>query len=77
VALVNLGSLLGKGGRLLIFVTKPTPITRWLAEKWWKTILYNENEMRSILMEAGYHKVERREISRAWSDFILVVEAER
>jgi ubiquinone/menaquinone biosynthesis C-methylase UbiE len=74
-ALKNLKNLLGKGGVLLIFITKRNFITQWLAKKWWKTNLYDGEEIRVLLYNAGFVKSEFKNLSSGWSSSILVIEA--
>jgi cyclopropane fatty-acyl-phospholipid synthase-like methyltransferase len=75
-ALKNLKQLLGTGGVLLIFITKRNFITQWLAKKWWKTNLYDEQEIRVLLNDAGFLKSEFKKLSSGWSNSIIVVEAQ-
>jgi hypothetical protein len=63
------------GGVLLIFTTKRNFITQWLAKKWWKTNLYDEQEIRALLINAGFVKSEFKKLSSGWSNSILVIEA--
>jgi len=74
-ALMNLRQLLRVGGVLLIFITKRNFITTWLAGKWWKTNLYDEQEIRALLYEAGFAKSELKKLSSGWSSSIIVIEA--
>jgi ubiquinone/menaquinone biosynthesis C-methylase UbiE len=75
-ALKNLKQLLGTGGVLLIFITKRNFITQWLAKKWWKTNLYDEQEIRVLLNNAGFLKSEFKKLSSGWSNSIIVIEAQ-
>jgi SAM-dependent methyltransferase len=75
-ALINLRSLMGAGGRLQLIVTRGSFLTRLLGGLWWHTNLFDERELRALLLEAGFRKTEHRSLSRAWSKFILVIDAE-
>ena len=77
-ALVNLKRLVKKGGKLLVFITKRSFVTNWLAGKWWKTNTYEMAEVEKVFREAGFEKVEFRSFSSTswWSNYILVIEAE-
>ena len=75
-ALMNLKRLLGLRGKLLIFITKRNIITRWLARRWWKTNLYEEHEIRTLLSDVGFDKIEFKHFSSGWSNSIMVIEAE-
>ena len=74
-ALENLKQLLERGGILLIFITKRNFITRWLAKKWWKTNLYDRQEIGAFLNNAGFAKFEFKKLSSGWASSILVIEA--
>lgn len=74
-ALKNLKKLLATGGILLIFITKRNFITRWVAKKWWKTNLYDEQEIGTLLSSAGFIKAEFKKLSSGWASSILVIEA--
>ena len=74
-ALMNLKQLLGRGGVLLIFITKCNFITRWLAKKWRKTNLYDRQEIGALLSNAGFVKSEFKKLSSGWASSILVIEA--
>jgi ubiquinone/menaquinone biosynthesis C-methylase UbiE len=74
-ALKNLRQLLETGGLLLLFITKRNFITRWLAEKWWKTNLYDEQEIGTLLNSAGFVKSEFKRLSSGWASSILAIEA--
>jgi cyclopropane fatty-acyl-phospholipid synthase-like methyltransferase len=73
-ALTNLKQLLSTGGVLLVFITKRNLITRWLAEKWWKTNTYEEAEIRTLFHAAGFQKIQFKEFSTGWSSSIMVIE---
>ena len=74
-ALRNLKQLLKPEGLLLLFVTRRNLITRLLAEKWWKTKVYEESEIRSILRGLGFSEIISRKLSPGWSGSIIVIEA--
>ena len=74
-ALRNLKQLLKSEGILLLFVTRRNLITRLLAEKWWKTRVYEESEIRSILRGLGFSEIISRKLSPGWSVSIIVIEA--
>jgi ubiquinone/menaquinone biosynthesis C-methylase UbiE len=76
-ALVNLRQLLRKGGTFLVFLTRRNVLTRWFAEKWWKTNLYEESEIQGLFQDAGFEKIRFKKFSSRWSKFILVIEAKK
>jgi SAM-dependent methyltransferase len=76
-ALGNLKTLLQSGGILLLFVTRRNLMTRWLAEKWWKTKVYEEHELQAILRELGFDDIKSRQLSPGWSGSIMVIEARK
>ena len=76
-ALRNLMQLLKSDGILLLFVTRRNLITRWLAEKWWKTKVYEESEILSILRLLGFNEIISRKLSPGWSGSIMAIEAHR
>jgi SAM-dependent methyltransferase len=74
-ALANLKQLLGPEGILLIIVTRRNFITRFLAAGWWKTNLFEANEVQILLHNAGYGNVRLKKFSSRWSKFIMAIEA--
>jgi SAM-dependent methyltransferase len=74
-AINNLKHLLKSRGTLLIFVTQRNLLTRWLAEKWWKTQVYTESEIHSILHQLGFNVIKPVQLSPGWSASIMVIEA--
>lgn len=76
-ALRNLKQLLKPEGLLLLFVTRRNLITRLLAEKWWKTKVYEESEIRSILRGLGFSEIISRKLSPGWSASIIAIEAHK
>jgi SAM-dependent methyltransferase len=74
-ALTNLAQRLRSNGTLLLFITRRTLLTRWLAEKWWKTRVYDEEEIHLLLRDLGFHEIKSRQLSPGWSGSIMVVEA--
>jgi 2-polyprenyl-3-methyl-5-hydroxy-6-metoxy-1,4-benzoquinol methylase len=74
-ALYNLKELLGSKGTLLVIMTKRNFITRWLAEKSWKTNLYKESEIQTFFEDAGFDKIEFKGFPPRWSNFIMAIEA--
>lgn len=75
-ALGNLMRLLADNGRLLIFVTKKTWIGRWTGGKWWKTNLFDPNEIETYLRQVGFNRVQFKKLPAAWGSFMLAVEAD-
>ena len=78
-ALANLKTLLKNGGTLLIFITKRSFITKWLAGRWWKTNTYRKIEIEGLFHEAGFERVEFKRFSQTswWENYILVIEAKK
>ena len=78
-ALANLRQLTRNGGTLLVFITKRSLITRWLAGRWWETNTYEKSEIKAVFNKAGFERVEFKRFSSNswWSRFILVIEAKK
>jgi SAM-dependent methyltransferase len=74
-AMDNLKHLLKSEGTLLIFMTRRNLLTRWLAGKWWKTQVYAESEIHSILHQLGFKVIKPRQLAPGWSSSIMVIEA--
>jgi ubiquinone/menaquinone biosynthesis C-methylase UbiE len=74
-ALSNLRRLLGKNGRLLILVTKQTWIAKWTAAKWWKTNLFNREDLEIQLREAGFPTIQKKKLPDSWDSFMMAIEA--
>lgn len=75
-ALNNLGRLLNPDGRLLILVTKRTWITRWTAAKWWRTNLFDRDELEVELRQAGFTTFHKKKLTGSWDSFMMAIEAE-
>lgn len=76
-ALRNLMQLLKSEGILLLIVTRRNLITRWLAEKWWQTKVYEESEIRSVLRGLGFNEIISRDLSPGWSGSMMAIEAHK
>lgn len=76
-ALTNLRRLLGNDGTFLVIITKRNFMTRWLAGKWWKTNLYDEQEIRALFHTADFNKIEFKKFPLRWSNFVMVIEAKK
>lgn len=76
-ALRNLKQLLKPGGRLLLFVTRRNLVTRLLAEKWWRTNVYQESEILSILRDLGFDEILSKKLSPGWSNSIMALDARK
>ena len=76
-ALSNLKQLLGSEGALLVIITKRNFLTQWLIGKWWKTNLYEEQEIRALFHAVGLNKIEFKKFTPRWSNFIMVIEAKK
>lgn len=74
-ALDHLKQRLKPEGRLLLLITRRTALTRWLAEKWWKTSVYREADIHSMLGNVGFGGITSRQLSPGWSGSIMAVEA--
>ena len=74
-ALMNLKTLLRKGGTLLVFITKRNLITHWLAEKWWNVNSYEANEIKLLFHDVGFDEIEFQKLPFGWSSPIMVIEA--
>jgi cyclopropane fatty-acyl-phospholipid synthase-like methyltransferase len=74
-ALGNLRKLLNREGRLLVFVTKRTWLTRWTAAKWWRTNLFDHEGLEGELRKAGFTTIQKKTLPGSWVTFIMVIEA--
>jgi cyclopropane fatty-acyl-phospholipid synthase-like methyltransferase len=59
-ALAALRSLLAKQGRLILFITKRNWLTRPLVGWWWRSNLYNRQELSIAFQDAGFARAEFR-----------------
>lgn len=76
-ALGNLQQRLKSGGTLLLFVTRRNLVTRLLAEKWWKTKVYDERELISMLDGLGFNEITPKKLSPGWSSSIMALESRK
>lgn len=53
VALRELASRLAPGGRLLVCITRRNALMRWLVGAWWRSRLYQRDEIDAAFREAG------------------------
>jgi hypothetical protein len=74
-ALGSLRKLLNKNGCLLVFVTKRTWITKWTAAKWWRTNLFDRNELEVELHQAGFATIQNKTLPAAWDSYMMAIEA--
>ena len=74
-ALTNLKQLLNLDGLLLIFMTKRSRLTCWLAGTWWKTKTYTERDIQAFLQKADFDEIKFVDFSPRWSRFMMVLEA--
>lgn len=56
-AIRNVKSLLKEDGTILIFITRKNLIMRLLIKIWWKANMYDKNEIKHVLIEAGFKEV--------------------
>lgn len=76
-ALHNLKQLLRAEGILLVFITKRNFLTEWLGKRWWKTNVFQVDEIQQIFRDVGFSAIERKRFSLLWSNSIIVIEARR
>lgn len=78
-ALANLRKLLKSGGTLLVFITKRSFVTKWLAGRWWKTNTYTKSEIEKLFHEAKFTNVVFKRLSPTswWANYIIVAEAKK
>jgi len=76
-ALSSLRRLLNWDGHLLVFATKETRITRWTAAKWWRTNLFDREQLEVELRQAGFTTIQKKTLPDSWDSFIMVIEAGR
>jgi hypothetical protein len=67
--------LLNKNGRLLVIVTKRTWLTRWTAAKWWRTNLFDREELEGELRQAGFTTIQKKTLPASWDSFMMAIEA--
>jgi len=75
LALTNLRQLLKQDGHLLVFVTKRTWIARWTGAKLWGTNLFDPNEVKTDLRQAGFTTIQFKKLQASWDTFMLAAEA--
>lgn len=63
--LSNIKQLLKVRGKLLIFITKRNFITTWTGKLFWKTNLFEEEEIKKILQDVGFVKI------NGYSEFVV------
>ena len=56
-AIRNLGNLLKDDGTILIFITKKNLLMRLLIKMWWKANMYEKDEIKEVLLDAGFKQV--------------------
>jgi cyclopropane fatty-acyl-phospholipid synthase-like methyltransferase len=56
-ALANLGALLKGDGTILICITKRNVLMRLLIKMWWKANMYDKEEIKHVLQDAGFNKI--------------------
>jgi ubiquinone/menaquinone biosynthesis C-methylase UbiE len=56
-AIRNLCRLLKDDGTILIFITKKNLLMRLLIKMWWKANIYDQAEIREVLLDSGFKKV--------------------
>ena len=76
-ALSNLRLLLKDGGILLLFITRRNFITGLTGKLWWKTNLFEEGQITSILQDVGFDKIELKKLPSLWSNYIMVIEVRK
>lgn len=76
-ALNNFKQLLKVNGRLLIFITRRSLITKLLVEFWWKANIYHEKEIKKIFKDIGFRKVKFMSMATKCFDSTIVVEARK
>lgn len=74
-ALSDLKGLLNKNGRLLLFLTKRTWVTRWTGGKWWGTNLFDRDELAIALRQVGFKTIQFKKLPAGWDAFMLACEA--
>jgi SAM-dependent methyltransferase len=76
-AIASLKQRLRPQGILLLMITRRNRLTWWLARKWWKTNVYDEDEIRALLHELGFHHTISRNLSPGWANSIIVIESKQ
>ena len=56
-AIRNLGNLLKDDGTILVFITKKNLLMRLLIKMWWKADMYEKDEIKEVLLDAGFKQV--------------------
>ena len=79
-AIGNLIKLLKEDGTFLIFITKRNLLMRLLIKMWWKANMYDKNEIKQVLMEAGFKEVKfKKFLSPYWhlNSWGFIIEAKK
>lgn len=74
-ALNNFKQHLKANGRLLIFITRRSLITKLLVELWWKANIYHEKEIKKIFRDIGFREVKFMSMATKYFDSTIVVDA--
>jgi cyclopropane fatty-acyl-phospholipid synthase-like methyltransferase len=79
-ALANLKGVLrgngsGENGRLLLFVTRRTWVTRLTGQKWWGAGLFDRVSLAAELRRSGFSHVHFRPMPGRWDSFLLAAKA--
>lgn len=76
----GLGNLLGKGGSLVLFITRRNWLTRPLIGRWWRSNLYDADELQRAFREAGFASIAFRQFPPSYRYLSLwghIVEARK
>jgi cyclopropane fatty-acyl-phospholipid synthase-like methyltransferase len=73
-ALVNLKRLLREKGRMLLFVTRRTWITKWAGAKWWGANLFDLDELEMNLQQAGLTPPQIMKLPAFWDAYLTAID---
>jgi SAM-dependent methyltransferase len=73
----DLSKRLRRGGRLLLIVTKRTPLTRVLAGAWWGARTYTPQRLHDLLGGMGLPSTRWHRLKPPWHRFIMTAEVVR
>jgi hypothetical protein len=49
---------------------------RWTAAMWWRTNLFDQEELEAELRQAGFTTIQKKTLPKSWNSFMIAIEAE-
>jgi cyclopropane fatty-acyl-phospholipid synthase-like methyltransferase len=74
-AITNLKNLLKNDGRLLIFITRKSFITKLVGVNWWRINPFSLDEIKMFLQQAGLSILSVNKLPSIWNRYLSAVEA--